>query len=46
MPSEAATLSVDRATDLVSDDVAAHSAVGASLARVLRMPLPDRDGRD
>lgn len=46
VPSEAATLSVDRATDLVSDDVAAHSAVGASLARVLRMPLPDRDGRD
>jgi hypothetical protein len=30
----------------VSDDVAAHSAVGASLARVLRMPLADRGGRD
>ena len=29
---------VDRATELASDDVAAHSALGASLARVLRMP--------
>jgi flagellar protein FlbD len=29
---------VDRATELVSDDVAAHSALGSSLARVLRMP--------
>ena len=42
----AAVMGVDRATDLVSDDVAAHSAVGASLARVLRMPLADRGGRD
>jgi flagellar protein FlbD len=41
-----AVMGVDRATDLVSDDVAAHSAVGASLARVLRMPLADRGGRD
>jgi flagellar protein FlbD len=29
---------VDRATELSSDDIAAHSALGASLARVLRMP--------
>ena len=29
---------VDRATELVSEDVAAHSALGGSLARVLRMP--------
>jgi flagellar protein FlbD len=29
---------VDRATELASDDVAAHSALGSSLARVLRMP--------
>lgn len=35
---------VDRATALVSDDVAAHSVLGSSLARVLRLPLSDRDG--
>jgi flagellar protein FlbD len=29
---------VDRATELASEDVAAHSALGSSLARVLRMP--------
>jgi flagellar protein FlbD len=29
---------VDRATELASDDVAAHSVLGSSLARVLRMP--------
>jgi flagellar protein FlbD len=29
---------VDRATELAADDVAAHSALGSSLARVLRMP--------
>ncbi|MGZ4611844.1 MAG: flagellar FlbD family protein [Kineosporiaceae bacterium] len=28
----------ERAADLASDDVAAHSALGSSLARVLRMP--------
>jgi hypothetical protein len=37
---------VDRAAEIVSDDVAAHSALGPSLARVLRMPGTDRDGRD
>ena len=46
VPARGAALGVDRATELVSDDVAAHSAVGASLARVLRMPLADRGGRD
>jgi flagellar protein FlbD len=29
---------VDRAAELVAEDVAAHSALGSSLARVLRMP--------
>jgi flagellar protein FlbD len=29
---------VARAAELVSEDVAAHSALGSSLARVLRMP--------
>jgi flagellar protein FlbD len=29
---------VDRATDIVSNDVAAHSVLGSSLARVLRLP--------
>lgn len=29
---------IDRATELASDDVAAHSVLGSSLARVLRMP--------
>jgi flagellar protein FlbD len=29
---------LDRATELVSEDVAAHSVLGSSLARVLRMP--------
>jgi flagellar protein FlbD len=29
---------VDRATEIASDDVAAHSVLGSSLARVLRMP--------
>jgi hypothetical protein len=29
---------VDRATVLASEDVAAHSVLGSSLARVLRMP--------
>ena len=30
----------------VVDDLAAHSALGSSLARVLRLPLSDRDGED
>ena len=34
----AGTGRLDRATELASDDVAAHSALGSSLARVLRMP--------
>ena len=29
---------VDRATEIASGDVAAHSVLGSSLARVLRMP--------
>jgi flagellar protein FlbD len=29
---------IDRATEMSSEDVAAHSALGSSLARVLRMP--------
>jgi flagellar protein FlbD len=29
---------VDRATELASEDVSAHSALGSSLARVLRLP--------
>jgi flagellar protein FlbD len=29
---------IHQATELASDDVAAHSALGSSLARVLRMP--------
>ena len=29
---------LDRATELTSEDVSAHSALGSSLARVLRMP--------
>ena len=29
---------VDRATEIASEDVAAHSVLGTSLARVLRMP--------
>ena len=32
------------AAQLAAHDVSAHSAVGASLARVLRLPLSDRDG--
>ena len=32
------------AAELVAEDVAAHGALGASLARVLRLPLSDRDG--
>jgi flagellar protein FlbD len=34
----AASGELDRAAELASDDVAAHSALGSSLARVLRMP--------
>ena len=34
------------ASELVADDVAAHAALGSSLARVLRLPLSDRDGED
>jgi flagellar protein FlbD len=34
------------ASELVADDLAAHSALGSSLARVLRLPLSDRDGED
>ena len=29
---------IDRATEMTSEDAAAHSALGSSLARVLRMP--------
>ena len=32
--------------ELVADDLAAHAALGSSLARVLRLPLSDRDGED
>ncbi len=32
------------AAQLSAHDVAGHSAVGAGLARVLRLPLTDRDG--
>jgi flagellar protein FlbD len=32
------------ASELVADDLAAHTALGSSLARVLRLPLSDRDG--
>jgi len=32
------------ASELVADDLAAHAALGSSLARVLRLPLSDRDG--
>ena len=35
---------VSDAAELVAEDVAAHGALGASLARVLRLPLSDRDG--
>ena len=35
---------VGDAAELVAEDVAAHGALGASLARVLRLPLSDRDG--
>ena len=35
---------MDDAAELVAEDVAAHGALGASLARVLRLPLSDRDG--
>ena len=34
------------ASELVADDLAAHAALGSSLARVLRLPLSDRDGED
>ena len=34
------------ATELVADDLAAHGALSSSLARVLRLPLSDRDGED
>ena len=34
------------AAELVADDLAAHPALGSSLARVLRLPLSDRDGED
>jgi uncharacterized protein YlzI (FlbEa/FlbD family) len=41
---------VDRATrlmsEMASDDVTAHSALGSSLARVLRLPPLDRDRED
>jgi uncharacterized protein YlzI (FlbEa/FlbD family) len=41
---------VDRATrlmsEMASDDVTAHSALGSSLARVLRLPPVDRDRED
>ena len=32
------SMRLDRAAELASDDVAAHAALGSSLARVLRMP--------
>src|SRR3954470_14911182 len=38
--------SVSAPSELVGDDLAAHSALGSSLARVLRLPLSDRDGED
>jgi flagellar protein FlbD len=34
------------ASELVADDLAAHAALGSSLARVLRLPLSERDGED
>jgi len=34
------------ARELIADDLAAHGALGSSLARVLRLPLSDRDGED
>ena len=34
------------ASELVADDLAAHTALGSSLAQVLRLPLSDRDGED
>jgi flagellar protein FlbD len=34
------------ASELAADDLAAHAALGSSLARVLRLPLSDRDGED
>jgi flagellar protein FlbD len=34
------------ASELVANDLAAHGALGSSLARVLRLPLSDRDGED
>ena len=34
------------ASELVADDLAAHAALGSSLARVLRLPLSDRAGED
>jgi flagellar protein FlbD len=33
-------------SELVADDLAAHAALGSSLARVLRLPLSDKDGED
>ncbi len=46
----AASIAADRsarvASELVGDDLAAHAALGSSLARVLRLPLSDRDGED
>ena len=34
------------ASELADDDLAAHAALGSSLARVLRLPLSDRDEED
>jgi flagellar protein FlbD len=34
------------ASELVADDLAAHAALGSSLARVLRLPLSDKGGED
>jgi flagellar protein FlbD len=34
----------DAVSEMAAEDVAAHSVLGASLARVLRLPLSDRDG--
>jgi flagellar protein FlbD len=34
------------APEFAAGDLAAHAALGSSLARVLRLPLSDRDGED
>ena len=36
--------SSDVVSEIAADDVVAHSMLGSSLARVLKLPLSDRDG--